>query len=82
MSQAATILQYVERVGKGPGKFYRQGISLVQLFEMFPDDETAEAWFRRIRWPVEGSWIRGDRDRSAEHLPDAVGEPACFAAVG
>ena len=28
-----------------PGKHYRKGISLMKLFEMFPDDETAEQWF-------------------------------------
>ena len=35
-----------------PGKHYRKGISLVDLFEMFPDDETAEAWFVDQRWPT------------------------------
>ena len=27
---------------KGPGKHYRDGITLIDLFKMFPDDETAE----------------------------------------
>ena len=26
-------------------------LSLIDLFEMFPDDQTAEAWFRAQRWP-------------------------------
>ena len=30
---------------KAPGKSFREGISLVQIFRMFPDDATAEAWF-------------------------------------
>ena len=30
---------------KAPGKHYRNGLALVDLFKMFPDDETAEAWF-------------------------------------
>ena len=34
-----------------PDKFFRKGISLIDLFEMFPDDETAEAWFVKSRWP-------------------------------
>ena len=34
-----------------PGKFFRKGISLIELFEMFPDDATAEAWFVKSRWP-------------------------------
>lgn len=36
---------------KAPGKHYRKGISLVKLFKMFPDDETAEKWFTEQRWP-------------------------------
>lgn len=35
----------------GPGKSYREGISLVELFEMFPDDVAAERWFEGQRWP-------------------------------
>ncbi len=34
-----------------PGKHYRQGISLLQLTQMFPDNETAEKWFVETRWP-------------------------------
>ena len=33
-----------------PGKHYRKGITLVDLFRMFPDDETAEKWFVETRW--------------------------------
>ncbi len=33
------------------GKQYRKGISLTALFDMFPDDEAAEAWFVKSRWP-------------------------------
>ena len=34
-----------------PGKHFREGISLVDLFKKFPDDETAEKWFIQTRWP-------------------------------
>ena len=34
----------------GPGKAYRKGISLLELYRMFPDDETAERWFEQARW--------------------------------
>ena len=34
-----------------PGMFQREGISLIQLFRMFPDDVTAEKWFIHARWP-------------------------------
>lgn len=37
--------------GKGPGKHFREGISLIKLFKMFPDDATAEAWLVSERWP-------------------------------
>ena len=37
--------------GKAPGKSYRKGITLVQLADMFPDDDTARAWFEQQRWP-------------------------------
>ena len=36
---------------KAPGKANRSGITLIELFEMFPDDTTAEAWFNKRRWP-------------------------------
>ena len=32
-------------MSKGPGKSYREGLSLDRLFRMFPTDEAAEAWF-------------------------------------
>ena len=36
--------------GKGPGRFYRHGLSLIELFERFPDEAAAEAWFVRERF--------------------------------
>ena len=39
------------RKHKAPGRADRTGISLPELFAMFPDDETAEAWFISQRWP-------------------------------
>ena len=34
-----------------PGKHFREGISLIKVFRMFPDDATAEAWLTEQRWP-------------------------------
>jgi transposase-like protein len=34
-----------------PGKHYREGISLLQITQMFPDDAAAEKWFVENRWP-------------------------------
>ncbi len=35
---------------KAPGKSHRVGISLMQLFDRFPNDEIAEQWFVSKRW--------------------------------
>ena len=34
-----------------PGKHYRKGISIPALFNMFPDEASAEEWFVKLRWP-------------------------------
>ena len=36
---------------KAPGMHYRNGLTLVDLMRMFPDDDTAEKWFIECRWP-------------------------------
>ena len=46
--------------GKAPGKYHREGLTLVQLLKMFPDDETAEAWFAEQRWGDEPRCPRCD----------------------
>ena len=38
-------------MGKAPGRSHRQGITVIELFKMFPDDAAAEAWFEQQRWP-------------------------------
>ena len=38
-------------MAKAPGRSHRKGISLIELFEMFPDNETAERWWVANRWP-------------------------------
>ena len=35
---------------KGPGKSYRKGMTILQLLDMFPDEETAKEWLEKIRW--------------------------------
>ena len=37
---------------KAPGKAFRVGISLIELAEMFPDEQTARDWFESKRWPA------------------------------
>ena len=36
---------------KAPGRSHRQGITIMELLKMFPDDATAEKWFEDQRWP-------------------------------
>ncbi len=36
---------------QGPGKWFRKGITLIEVIAMFPDDESAERWFAAMRWP-------------------------------
>ena len=36
---------------KAPGKAHREGISLIELGEMFPDEEAARVWFESTVWP-------------------------------
>ncbi len=36
---------------KAPGKAHREGISLMELAEMFPDEQSARKWFEAHIWP-------------------------------
>ncbi|MXX80774.1 MAG: IS1595 family transposase [Chloroflexi bacterium] len=36
---------------QAPGRADREGLTLVELFQMFPDDESAEQWFEQQMWP-------------------------------
>lgn len=48
----------------------RDKISLIDLFEMFPDDATAERWFANSRWPdgIRCAYCNGDNiDTEAKH---------------
>ena len=36
--------------GKVPGKYHREGLTLIEAIRMFPDDATAETWFTKKRW--------------------------------
>ncbi|MYB47416.1 MAG: IS1595 family transposase [Cenarchaeum sp. SB0662_bin_33] len=35
---------------QAPGKSFRKGITIVELFKMFPDNKTAEKWFESRIW--------------------------------
>ena len=38
-------------VDTGPGKAHREGMTLIQLMDRFPDDKAAQAWLEGLRWP-------------------------------
>ncbi len=38
-------------IPKAPGKSYRKGITLMELADMFPDEESALKWFENRFWP-------------------------------
>ena len=40
----------IKQAGKGPGKHFRKGLSLMEVVGMFPDNAIAERWFERARW--------------------------------
>ncbi len=37
--------------GKASGRFYREGISLIELAQRFPDEKSATEWFESVFWP-------------------------------
>ncbi len=55
-------------MANGPGKYYRTGISILDLFELFPDTEAAESWFAKTRWGNTGLYCPhcGSCDRARE----------------
>ena len=39
---------------KAPGKYWREGLSLIEIIDMFPNERAAETWFERQRWGEAG----------------------------
>ena len=37
-------------MNRAPGKYYRKGLSLIELFAMFPDEKAAVQWFESVIW--------------------------------
>ena len=55
----------------GPGRSYRKGITLAELFKMFPDDEAAREWFEATMWqdgPVCPRCHSGEPAKPSTHL--------------
>ena len=56
----------------GPGRSYRKGLSVVELFDMFPDEQAARNWFENARW-ADGRYC--PRCRSDATTPTTSGKP-------
>ena len=41
------------RKHKAPGRAYREGMSIIDLWKMFPTEEAAAKWFESVMWPGE-----------------------------
>ena len=51
---------------QAPGKHYRDGISLMELGEMFPNEQSAHDWFVEQRWGTTGRFCpRCGNDRTS-----------------
>ncbi len=59
---------------KASGKAYRQGISLIELTDMFPDEATATTWFESLVWPDGRHCPRCGNAETIE-APESKGQP-------
>ena len=53
-------------MSKAPGHSHREGISLFELTEMFPDEVAARQWFEARKWPNGRTCPRCGSDRTHE----------------
>ena len=58
----------------GPGKPHRIGLSLVELFDMFPDEDSARKWFEETRWPNGRACAKCGSVKTSE-VPNATPMP-------
>ena len=49
-----------------PGKAYREGISLIELGDLFPDEDSARQWFESQVWGDERACGRCGSFRTTE----------------
>jgi transposase-like protein len=56
------------------GKNFRKGIGIIELLELFPDEDTARTWFEDIRWPEGRVCAQCGSDQTRE-VPNAKPMP-------
>ena len=54
---------------KAPGKAFREGISLMEIMDMFPDDDTARKRFEECRWPEGQVYCYDCASINIQHRP-------------
>ena len=55
---------------KAPGKAHREGLTLVQLMDMFPTEDAAAAWFEGVLWG-DGRYCGKCGDTNTRVVPNA-----------
>lgn len=60
---------------KAPGRADREGISLIQLFELFPDEDSARRWFEDILWEDGERKCPRPRCRGSNTYETKTGKP-------
>ena len=58
----------------GPGRAHRKGITLIELMDLFPDEDSAERWFANIFWP-DGVRCPGCRSANIQTRPTRKPQP-------
>ncbi len=69
---------------KAPGKSHRNGISLLEPAEMFPDEESARKWFVRYS-DTDLDWVRRTAEQAISAYMRAIGvalTAGCALAIG
>ena len=61
-------------VGKGPGKAHREGVTLIALMDMFPDEISAQRWFEAQVWP-NGRFCGHCQSKLTSEVPNAKPMP-------
>lgn len=57
---------------RSPDKHHREGITLAELFQRFPDDATAEKWFVECRWENGTHCAYCDSENVNDHATHAT----------
>ena len=60
---------------KAPGKAHREGVTIVELMDMFPTEEAATAWFESAVWPVGERYCGKCGSTRTREVPNAKPMP-------